>query len=57
MASKPALITQRDVTRIMRALGLAKEMMSVGLSPLTWLSREWDTGRILFDLPLWDRES
>jgi 6-hydroxynicotinate 3-monooxygenase len=46
----------QNVTRIMGALGLATEMMSVGLSPITWLSREWDTGRILFDLPLKDWE-
>ena len=38
--------------RVMRHLGLAETMYATGLVPDRYLSREWDTGRVLFDMPV-----
>ena len=42
----------QNVMRVMRHLGLADTMYDIGLVPERNLSREWDTGRILFDVPM-----
>jgi 6-hydroxynicotinate 3-monooxygenase len=39
---------QANVMRIMRRLGLHEQLSSIGLAAKSWLSREWDTGRVLF---------
>jgi 6-hydroxynicotinate 3-monooxygenase len=41
-----------NVMRVMRALGLADRLYDIGLVPDTYQSREWDTGRVLFDIPV-----
>lgn len=38
-----------NVTRVMRAIGVDKKMFEIGLAPKSWLSREWDTGRVLYE--------
>jgi 6-hydroxynicotinate 3-monooxygenase len=38
-----------NLMRVMRAIGVADRMYEIGLSPRNWYSREWDTGRILFE--------
>ncbi len=40
-----------NTTRILWWLGLEKKLRAVGLAPETWLSREWDTGRVYFSQP------
>jgi 6-hydroxynicotinate 3-monooxygenase len=41
-----------NAMQVMRHLGLADVMYETGLVPREYQSREWDTGRILFDIPL-----
>jgi 6-hydroxynicotinate 3-monooxygenase len=41
-----------NVMHVMRHLGLDSVMYETGLVPRSYQSREWDTGRILFDIPL-----
>ena len=41
-----------NVMRIAHHLGLATAMYDIGIAPTRHLSREWDTGRVLFDAPL-----
>jgi 6-hydroxynicotinate 3-monooxygenase len=41
-----------NVMRIMKAIGLDRTMMGIGLSPESWLNRTWDTGEILFEAPV-----
>jgi 6-hydroxynicotinate 3-monooxygenase len=43
-----------NVMRVMRALGLAEALYGIGLVPDHYQSREWDTGRVLFDVPVRD---
>ena len=47
-----------NVMHVMRHLGLDTVMYQTGLVPRHYQSREWDTGRILFDVPLgqWHRD-
>jgi 6-hydroxynicotinate 3-monooxygenase len=41
-----------NVMHVMRHLGLDELMYATGLVPRSYESREWDSGRILFDVPL-----
>ena len=41
-----------NTLRVMRHLGLADALFGIGLEPRRYLSREWDTGRVLFELPV-----
>ena len=41
-----------NVMRVFQALGLADRLYAIGLVPETYQSREWDTGRVLFDIPV-----
>jgi 6-hydroxynicotinate 3-monooxygenase len=41
-----------NVMKVMRHLGLSDTMYDIGLIPESYWSREWDTGRVLFDVPL-----
>ena len=43
-----------NVMRVMRHLGLADTLYDIGLIPERHLNREWDTGRVLFDVPTQD---
>ena len=36
---------------VLRAAGVADELLAIGAIPKTWHSREWDTGRVLFAQP------
>jgi len=38
-----------NTMRVMQAIGVDKRMFEIGISPRNWYSREWDTGRILFE--------
>jgi 6-hydroxynicotinate 3-monooxygenase len=38
-----------NLMRVMKAIGVAGRMYEIGISPKNWYSREWDTGRILFE--------
>ena len=40
-----------NVMRIMRHIGLEQRLNDIGLVPRTGASREWDTGRVLFQRP------
>jgi 6-hydroxynicotinate 3-monooxygenase len=40
---------QANTMRVMEAAGLANPIYAIGIQPKRWLSREWDTGRILFE--------
>src|SRR4051794_20671796 len=44
-----------NVMRVMRHIGLEERLLQVGLSPRSWVSREWNTGRVMFELPLASR--
>ena len=44
----------QNILRVMHHLGLSDAMYQTGLVPERHLSREWDTGRVLFDVPLQD---
>jgi 6-hydroxynicotinate 3-monooxygenase len=43
-----------NVMRIMRHIGLEDTMNRIGMVPQKGASREWDTGRVLFDRPYHD---
>jgi 6-hydroxynicotinate 3-monooxygenase len=47
-----------NLMRVMLAIGVAERMYGIGISPKTWYSREWDTGRILWapSMEEWERE-
>jgi 6-hydroxynicotinate 3-monooxygenase len=47
-----------NVMRIMKAIGVDKTMLGIGLCPQTWLNRTWDTGDVLFAPPVqeWERQ-
>jgi 6-hydroxynicotinate 3-monooxygenase len=36
---------------VLRAAGVADELLAIGALPKTWYSREWDTGRVLYAQP------
>src|SRR3954452_19202247 len=40
-----------NVMLVMRRLGIEKALSDIGLHPDAFLSREWNTGDILFELP------
>ena len=41
-----------NVMMIMRRLGIEQTLIDIGLHPDAFVSRQWDTGDILFELPL-----
>jgi 6-hydroxynicotinate 3-monooxygenase len=41
-----------NVTRLMRHLGLVARLVATGLCPMTWRSREWDSGRDYFSVSM-----
>src|SRR5215217_8792593 len=40
-----------NVMLVMRRLGIEKALSDIGLHPDAFVSRQWDTGEILFELP------
>jgi 6-hydroxynicotinate 3-monooxygenase len=38
-----------NLMRVMKAIGVADRMYEIGISPRNWYSREWDTGRVLWE--------
>jgi 6-hydroxynicotinate 3-monooxygenase len=40
-----------NVMMVMRRLGIEKALFDIGLHPDAFVSRQWDTGEILFELP------
>ncbi|WP_108659565.1 FAD-dependent monooxygenase [Acuticoccus kandeliae] len=40
-----------NVTKIMRRLGIEDRLVEIGLHPDAFVSRKWDTGEVLFELP------
>src|SRR5215217_2156649 len=40
-----------NVMLVMRRLGIEKTLSDIGLHPDAFVSRQWDTGEILFELP------
>ncbi len=38
-----------NLMRVMVAANVHQRMYSIGLTPKNWLSREWDTGKVLFE--------
>ena len=44
-----------NVMKVMREIGIEQRLVDIGLRPTSWLSREWDTGRVMFDFVLRDR--
>jgi len=47
-----------NLMRVMIAIGVADRMYGIGISPQNWYSREWDTGRVLWEPSMreWERE-
>ena len=41
-----------NVMLVMRRLGIEKTLSDIGLHPDAFVSRQWDTGEVLFELPL-----
>ena len=41
-----------NVTRILRQIGILESLAAKGSRPSSWLSRDWDTGKVTLDLPL-----
>ncbi len=41
-----------NVMKVLRHLGAEKRLSSIGIHPDTFTSRKWDTGDVLFELPL-----
>ena len=41
-----------NVMIVMRRLGIEQALLDIGLHPNAFVSRQWDTGEILFELPL-----
>lgn len=44
-------------TRIFRAMGLEDQMLAAGIRPRVKYSREWDSGKILFTIPVPELEA
>ena len=38
-----------NTMKVMQAIGVDQRMFDIGISPRNWYSREWDTGKILFE--------
>lgn len=43
-----------NVMHVMRRIGIEERLREIGLRPLTWKSRDWDTGAVSFEFPLGD---
>lgn len=43
-----------NVTRVLRQIGILDQLAAKGSRPRSWLSRDWDTGKVTLDLPLAD---
>ena len=43
-----------NVFKVLREIGVEQRMLGIGIRPVTWLSRQWDTGRVMFDYPMRD---
>lgn len=43
-----------NVMKILRAIGVEDRLLEIGIRPITWVSRQWDTGRTIFEYPLRD---
>lgn len=43
-----------NVTRVLREVGVLDRLREIGVITKGWLSRQWDTGETLFELPLGD---
>lgn len=41
-----------NVMIVMRRLGIERTLVDIGLTPDTFISRQWDSGEVLFELPL-----
>jgi 6-hydroxynicotinate 3-monooxygenase len=41
-----------NVMKVMRYLGVEQQLNEVGMHPESFVSRKWDTGEVLFELPL-----
>jgi 6-hydroxynicotinate 3-monooxygenase len=43
-----------NVMQVMRRIGIEPRLREIGLRPLIWKSRDWDTGEVSFEFPLGD---
>lgn len=43
-----------NVMKILRAIGVERRLLEIGLRPMSWVSRQWDSGRVMHDYPLRD---
>jgi len=43
-----------NVMKVLRAIGVEPRLLDIGLRPTSWLSRDWDTGRVKFKYPFRD---
>lgn len=43
-----------NVMKVLRSLDAAQQLSAIGMHPDTFTSRKWDTGEVLFELPLGD---
>jgi 6-hydroxynicotinate 3-monooxygenase len=46
------IILSANVMKVLRALGLERPLLQVGIAPDAFVSRSWDTGETLFELKL-----
>jgi len=41
-----------NVMKVMREIGVEQKLLEIGIQPKAWTSRQWDTGKTQFELPL-----
>ncbi len=42
-----------NVMKVMREIGVEERLLDIGIQPAAWTSREWNTGAVQFELPLY----
>lgn len=40
-----------NVMKVLRYIGVEQRLLDIGLNPVTWMSREWSTGRTMAEYP------
>jgi 6-hydroxynicotinate 3-monooxygenase len=41
-----------NIMKILRTIGIEDRLLDIGIQPRTWVSRQWDTGHVMFDYPM-----
>jgi 6-hydroxynicotinate 3-monooxygenase len=43
-----------NVMKVLRAIGVEPRLLDIGIRPQSWISRQWDSGRVMHHYPLRD---